>query len=126
MVSRPKIVAFPTRRQADGNATIMENSEEYLREAIALAYANAEKGGRPFGAVIVRDGRIVAKAVNEISETGDPTSHAELNAIRLASQSLGADRSEEHTSELQSLMRISYAVLCLKKKNKDKKARIHY
>src|SRR3546814_7391873 len=87
------IVAFPTRRQADGNATIMENSEEYLREAIALAYANAEKGGRPFGAVIVRDGRIVAKAVNEISETGDPTSHAELNAIRLASQSMGADLS---------------------------------
>src|SRR3546814_11330626 len=71
----------------------MENSEEYLREAIALAYANAEKGGRPFGAVIVRDGRIVAKAVNEISETGDPTSHADLNSIRLVSQSLGADLS---------------------------------
>ncbi|KQZ77286.1 dCMP deaminase [Sphingopyxis sp. Root214] len=71
----------------------MEDSEEYLREAIALAYANAEKGGRPFGAVIVRDGRIVAKAVNEISETSDPTSHAELNAIRLASKSLGADLS---------------------------------
>src|SRR3546814_14096469 len=93
MDSRPKIVAFPTRRQADGNATIMENSEEYLREAIALAYANAEKGGRPFGAVIVRDGRIIAKAINEISATGDPTSHAELNAIRLASKSLGADPS---------------------------------
>src|SRR3546814_10198927 len=35
----------------------------------------------------------------------------------------GLDRSEEHTSELQSLMRISYAVFCLKKKNKQKKAR---
>src|SRR3546814_4984387 len=36
-----------------------------------------------------------------------------------AAQAAGADRSEEHTSELQSLMRISYAVFCLKKKNKE-------
>src|SRR3546814_10090528 len=36
------------------------------------------------------------------------------------------DRSEEHTSELQSLMRISYAVFCLKKKNKQKKETIYY
>jgi guanine deaminase len=70
---------------------MIENSEPYLREALALAYANAEKGGRPFGAVIVRDGEIVARAVNEILATGDPTSHAELNAIRLASKTLGPD-----------------------------------
>lgn len=68
----------------------MDHSEACLREAIALAYANAEAGGRPFGAVIVRDGRIVASGVNEIVRTGDPTSHAELNAIRLASQALGS------------------------------------
>jgi guanine deaminase len=67
------------------------DNEIYLREAIALAYANAEKGGRPFGAVIVRDGQVVATGVNAILETGDPTSHAELNAIRLASEALGAD-----------------------------------
>jgi guanine deaminase len=69
----------------------MEHDEAYLREAIALAYANVEKGGRPFGAVIVRDGAIVATGVNAILETGDPTSHAELNAIRLASKALGPD-----------------------------------
>ncbi|MGR4892913.1 nucleoside deaminase [Sphingopyxis sp. LARHCG72] len=68
-----------------------DDSETWLREAIALAYANAEKGGRPFGAVIVRDGQIVATGVNAILETGDPTSHAELNAIRLASETLGAN-----------------------------------
>jgi len=68
-----------------------DDSESWLREAIALAYANAEKGGRPFGAVIVRDGHIVATGVNAILETGDPTSHAELNAIRLASETLGAN-----------------------------------
>src|SRR5690606_28652155 len=67
------------------------DSEAFLREAIALAYANAERGGRPFGAVIVRGGRIIASGVNEIIETGDPTSHAELNAIRLASKTLGRD-----------------------------------
>lgn len=66
----------------------MQQSEAHLREAIALAYANAEKGGRPFGAVVVRDGRIVASAQNEVIQTGDPTSHAELNAIRLASRAL--------------------------------------
>lgn len=68
----------------------MEHDEEYLREAIALAYANTREGGRPFGAVVVRDGRIIASAVNEVIQTGDPTSHAELNAIRLASRTLGS------------------------------------
>lgn len=68
-----------------------DDSEIFLREAIALAYANVEKGGRPFGAVIVRDGKVVAAGVNEILATGDPTSHAELNAIRLASKELGPD-----------------------------------
>ncbi|MEI4506926.1 nucleoside deaminase [Sphingopyxis sp. CCNWLW253] len=72
---------------------MVNDSETYLREAIALAYANAERGSRPFGAVIVRDGRIIARAANDVMETGDPTSHAELNAIRLASRSLGADLS---------------------------------
>lgn len=68
-----------------------DDGEIFLREAIALAYANVENGGRPFGAVIVRDGEVVASAVNEILATGDPTSHAELNAIRQASKALGPD-----------------------------------
>lgn len=61
---------------------------EFLREAIALAYANQQAGGRPFGAVVVKDGRIVATGVNEISVTHDPTAHAELVALRAASQVL--------------------------------------
>jgi tRNA(Arg) A34 adenosine deaminase TadA len=64
-------------------------TERFLREAIALAYANAQKGGRPFGAVVVKDGVIVATGVNEIAVTGDPTAHAELGAIRAAAQKLG-------------------------------------
>jgi tRNA(Arg) A34 adenosine deaminase TadA len=66
----------------------MTNDERFLSEAITLAHSNVEKGGRPFGAVIVKDGEIVATGVNEILRTKDPTSHAELNAIRAASQKL--------------------------------------
>jgi len=66
----------------------MTDTETFLREAIRLAQANMEAGGRPFGAVIVRDGKVIATGVNEILTTNDPTSHAELNAIRAASQAL--------------------------------------
>jgi tRNA(Arg) A34 adenosine deaminase TadA len=68
----------------------MTNEEDFLLEAIALAHSNVEKGGRPFGAVIVKDGEIVATGVNEILVTKDPTAHAELNAIRAASRTLGS------------------------------------
>lgn len=69
----------------------MERSaEEFMREAIGLARANVEAGGRPFGAVLVRDGRVIARAVNEVNQTKDPTAHAELLAIRNASHSLGS------------------------------------
>lgn len=67
----------------------MIDETHYLREAIALARANIGKGGRPFGAVLVQDGEIVATAVNEIHVSNDPTSHAEMNAIRGASRKLG-------------------------------------
>ena len=67
----------------------MSNAQQYLREAIRLARANMQAGGRPFGAVIVRDGEVLMTAVNEIHKTNDPTSHAELNAIRAASHKLG-------------------------------------
>jgi tRNA(Arg) A34 adenosine deaminase TadA len=68
----------------------MNNAERYLCQAIELAHANLEKGGRPFGAVLVKNGEIVATGVNEILDTNDPTAHAELMAIRAASQKLGS------------------------------------
>lgn len=70
----------------------MDQEKRFLREAIALARANIEKGGRPFGAVAVRNGEVIAEGVNRMIETGDPTSHAELNALRLAAQRLGTPR----------------------------------
>ncbi len=70
----------------------MDQEKRFLREAIALARANIEKGGRPFGAVAVRNGEVIAEGVNRMLETGDPTSHAELNALRAAAQRLGSPR----------------------------------
>ena len=71
----------------------MPNDAHFLRQAIDLALANvSDHGGRPFGALVVKDGEVIATGVNEIGATGDPTAHAELTAIRKAAQMLGAPR----------------------------------
>ena len=61
---------------------------DFLNQAIQLAKENVKQGGRPFGAVIVKDRQVVSRGVNQILTTGDPTSHAELNALRQAAQYL--------------------------------------
>lgn len=69
----------------------MENSKhhEYMRMAIALSEQNVAQGlGGPFGAVIVKDGRVVAASANTVVPSNDPTAHAEVSAIRLACQEL--------------------------------------
>ncbi len=64
--------------------------ESFMRRAIALAAEKmrANEGG-PFGAVIVRQGRIVAEGWNQVTSGNDPTAHAEVVAIRNACQALG-------------------------------------
>ncbi|MNE42419.1 Guanine deaminase [compost metagenome] len=66
--------------------------EDFMREAVSLARTNIAAGGRPFGAVLVRDGQVIARAANTIHLDNDPTGHAELQAIRQASQVLGSPR----------------------------------
>lgn len=68
----------------------MSHARRYLCEAIELAHANLKTGGRPFGAVVVKDDAVIATGVNEILSTNDPTAHAELVAIRAASERLGS------------------------------------
>lgn len=62
----------------------------YLQRAVDLAVEGVSKGGGPFGAVIVKDGKLVAEAFNEVVYTGDPTAHAEVLAIRKACEILGS------------------------------------
>lgn len=64
------------------------NREKFMQLAIELAYKNVENGGKPFGAVIVKDGEVVATGVNEVLDTHDPTRHAELAAISEACRKL--------------------------------------
>ena len=68
-----------------------ERAADYLREAIRLARENVERGvGGPFGAVVVRDGEILATGTNLVTSTADPTAHAEVVAIRSACRALGS------------------------------------
>jgi len=62
-----------------------------MREAIELSLTNMLAGrGGPFGAVIVKDGQIIARGFNQVTSTNDPTCHAEVDAIRKACQALGS------------------------------------
>ena len=64
-------------------------NDKLMREAIRLSIENVANGGGPFGAVIARDGEIIATGVNRVTANNDPTAHAEVSAIRSASQRLG-------------------------------------
>ena len=56
----------------------------FMRRAVALSIENVANGGGPFGAVIVKDGEIIAEGVNRVTANNDPTAHAEVTAIRAA------------------------------------------
>jgi tRNA(Arg) A34 adenosine deaminase TadA len=70
---------------------LREANPELMRRVIRLASENVlSGGGGPFAALIVKDGAVIAEAVNTVFTTNDPTAHGEVNAIRNACAALGA------------------------------------
>ena len=65
-----------------------ETHQKFMREAIRLSIENIEQNGGPFGAVIVKDGSIIATGTNKVTTSTDPTAHAEVTAIRAAAKEL--------------------------------------
>ena len=69
---------------------IMPGHPEFMQQAIALATENVTHGrGGPFGAVVVKDGTVIATGANQVTASNDPTAHAEVVAVRNACQFLG-------------------------------------
>jgi tRNA(Arg) A34 adenosine deaminase TadA len=66
----------------------MDYNKKFMRKAIALSLENIKNGGGPFGAVVVKDEKIISTGVNRVTSNIDPTAHAEVNAIRKASRKL--------------------------------------
>ncbi len=68
----------------------MEN-EKLMAQAIDIAYQNVlTSNGGPFGAIVVKDGKVIASGCNEVTKLNDPTAHAEIQAIRAACQVLNS------------------------------------
>lgn len=69
--------------------TDQEQHQKFMQMAIDLSVQNVtESIGGPFGAVIVKDGKVIAGSANQVTSTNDPTAHAEVSAIRLACKQL--------------------------------------
>ncbi len=81
-----------------------------MRKAIELSRENVANGGGPFGAVIAKDGEIVATGVNRVTASCDPTAHAEVSAIRAAASKLGTFNSER-LRDLHLLRTLSHVLM---------------
>jgi tRNA(adenine34) deaminase len=65
---------------------------QFMRAALDEARTAAERGEVPIGAILVREGKIIARAYNRTLTDNDPTAHAEMVAIRAAAQTIGNHR----------------------------------
>lgn len=75
-----------------GRQSVTDQDREYMRQAIQLMRQAGviDKTGGPFGAVVVKDGQVVAASGNSVVKDNDPSAHAEVNAIRAACRKLGS------------------------------------
>jgi guanine deaminase len=73
------------------NCNMTKYNEKFIAAAISLAVNTVKAGkGGPFGAVVVKDGKIIGKGINLVTSSNDPTAHAEIVAIRDACRKLGS------------------------------------
>ena len=73
---------------------MIDKDTDYLEMANALAIKSIESGGGPFGALIVKDDKIISEAANSVVKNADPTAHAEILAIRQAAANTGSHNLE--------------------------------
>lgn len=83
------MVEFDKQNGLPERMDFSEDDRRFMQMAIDLSVINIEEGGGPFGAVIVRDGKLISKGANRVVPNNDPTAHAEVVAIRNACRALG-------------------------------------
>jgi guanine deaminase len=79
-----------TSLEPTDDAALAALDAKWIARSVELATENVASGGGPFGAVIVRDGELVAEGQNRVTANLDPTAHAEVTAIRAACQVVGS------------------------------------
>lgn len=79
-------------RGTDGSFSAVASSTSFMDRALEAARAAAARGEVPVGAVVVKDGEVIATAGNRMRELADPTAHAEILALRAAGATLGSER----------------------------------
>jgi len=94
MEGRKRILAEYPEMRIESLSIVQSNEitsedEKFMQMAIDASVENVRNGGGPFGAVIVKDGELVAVGVNRVTANNDPTAHAEVSCIRNACQKLG-------------------------------------
>lgn len=67
----------------------MEKRLSFLKQSVKIAIEGIDSGNGPFGAIVVRDDKVISAATNLVVLSHDPTAHAEVVAIRMASEKLG-------------------------------------
>jgi tRNA(Arg) A34 adenosine deaminase TadA len=82
LIDHSPIVQSPAEQNPTGQ------EQAWMEQALDLAAANVAAGGGPFGAVVVRDGLVLGRSGNRVTDSHDPTAHAEIMAIRVACEKI--------------------------------------